>query len=588
MPREPVTIAKGTRPASRSRSPASRAAARTVGEARAGRGVEVEDQAVGLARLVGAREPDVRRDHVLAGEVDERRGVLGQDLGERAAPLGAPSTRAIQSGKCAGHRLHEEARARRCRSGKRLQRERTVADVGQHRRRHALVVAGEVELGDPRPSGTATLSGWLIRSRAGRPGSSSRSSLPHHLARGLVVAQAEEARMAQPAVAGPLGEADLRDQLGLDPGARRARGSRSRRRTAGRRARSGRSRAARSRSVARVEAGARPCRRSAARRRRSSRAAARRARSREPFGGGEAADDQLLALLALELQPVARARGRCRRCRRAWRSRPPSPCGRPRRTAPRRRALRCGVKRTPSPNVSASRSSALALAQRQRAHVVAVEPEHVEDVEEDRHAPRRPRRASRAKLVLRAVEGDDLAVDDEARRRLGGQRLGELGVAVVRATGRCARAAGRRRRRGSPRSGCRRACARRSSPGREKRSSVSTAFIAPASVGAGGGGPARAPPRPGRPARELIALALARRPRSIVRPLLTDSGCVLTGLRRASAPSSRRLMSSHCGLAPPPVRCSVQPPRSFCPSSQNDTCPAASASAIERSSSRLR
>jgi hypothetical protein len=45
---------------------------------------------------------------------------------------------------------------------------------------------------------------------------------------------------------------------------------------------------------------------------------------------------------------------------------------------------------------------------------------------------------------------------------------------------------------------------------------------------------------------------------SIVRPLSTDSGCVLTGLRRASAPSSRRLISSHCGFAPPPVRYSVQ------------------------------
>src|SRR6185436_14700008 len=72
---------------------------------------------------------------------------------------------------------------------------------------------------------------------------------------------------------------------------------------------------------------------------------------------------------------------------------------------------------------------------------------------------------------------------------------------------------------------------------------------------------------------------------SIVRPLLTDSGCVLSGLRRASAPSSRRLISSHCGLRPPSVRWSVHPPWSFSPSSQTFACPASSASAIERSSS---
>src|SRR4051794_41978181 len=53
-----------------------------------------------------------------------------------------------------------------------------------------------------------------------RPGgrNSSRSALAHDGARGLVVAQAEEARMAQAPGAGPLGEADLGDELGLDPG----------------------------------------------------------------------------------------------------------------------------------------------------------------------------------------------------------------------------------------------------------------------------------------------------------------------------------------------------------------------------------
>ena len=96
-----------------------------------------------------------------------------------------------------------------------------------------------------------------------------------------------------------------------------------------------------------------------------------------------------------------------------------------------------------------------------------------------------------------------------------------------------------------------------------KRSSVSTAFIASAAVGARrrrerARARRRSAPRAGR-SRALL-VASSRATCSIVRPLLTDSGCVLSGLRRASAPSSRRLISSHCGFAPPSVRCSVQPP----------------------------
>src|SRR5207253_11366909 len=41
---------------------------------------------------------------------------------------------------------------------------------------------------------------------------------------------------------------------------------------------------------------------------------------------------------------------------------------------------------------------------------------------------------------------------------------------------------------------------------------------------------------------------------SNVLPLSTDSGWLLTGRRRASASESRRLMRSHCGLAPALVR----------------------------------
>src|SRR3954447_10388712 len=52
-----------------------------------------------------------------------------------------------------------------------------------------------------------------------RPGSDPRSgrTLAHDVARPLVLAQSEEARLTQPAGAGPLGEADLGDEPRLDP-----------------------------------------------------------------------------------------------------------------------------------------------------------------------------------------------------------------------------------------------------------------------------------------------------------------------------------------------------------------------------------
>src|SRR5688572_97080 len=56
------------------------------------------------------------------------------------------------------------------------------------------------------PHGNITLSGLLIR------------TFTHHVLRVLVLAQPQEARMPQPAVARPLGEADLRDEPRLDPG----------------------------------------------------------------------------------------------------------------------------------------------------------------------------------------------------------------------------------------------------------------------------------------------------------------------------------------------------------------------------------
>src|SRR5918998_3910444 len=137
-----------------------------------------------------------------------------------------------------------------------------------------------------------------------------RGPLAHDLARGLVEAHAEEGGMAQTAVGGPFHERDLCHQLGLDPrrgawnallGLKRGRLAHERgealRQLAQRRAGEARPHLAGvAKAVAvevadeqRTEVGAR-----AARRR-------------------EAADHELLRARALELQPVARARGHVRR-----------------------------------------------------------------------------------------------------------------------------------------------------------------------------------------------------------------------------------------------------------------------------------
>ncbi len=117
-------------------------------EADAGVGIEVEDQAVGLARAIGSREPDVRGDDVLPSQVDERGRVVGDRLGQRAvslADLGAldPIRKVVRN------RLHVVA-ALVDAGREHLERQRSVADVRQHRLGHPLVMAGEVELGDPR------------------------------------------------------------------------------------------------------------------------------------------------------------------------------------------------------------------------------------------------------------------------------------------------------------------------------------------------------------------------------------------------------------------------------------------------------
>ena len=60
--------------------------------------VEVDHHAVRLPGAVGAGEPDVRRDRVLADEVHERLGVAGDTCVTVPRAFGT-STRRIQPGK---------------------------------------------------------------------------------------------------------------------------------------------------------------------------------------------------------------------------------------------------------------------------------------------------------------------------------------------------------------------------------------------------------------------------------------------------------------------------------------------------------
>ena len=184
--------------------------------------------------------------------------------------------------------------------------------------------------------------------------------------RGLVVAQAEEARVAQTAVAGPLGEPDLGDELRLDPGhaalADRCR-VRERRRPVRASSRSSLAEVAQrvvvepGPDLARVPQAAVVVVAEQQRPELDPRAARRR----------EAADHELLALLALELQPVARARGRVRAVGALGDQ--PLPALAARLLEERLAVARCDVASSGSGprNCSAPRSSRLRVAQRQPA-----------------------------------------------------------------------------------------------------------------------------------------------------------------------------------------------------------------------------
>ena len=91
-----------------------------------------------------------------------------------------------------------------------LHGDRAAADVRQHQRRDRLVVGGQLALGDP-----VVGEQHLLGMRDHRP-------LPDDLARALVGAHAEQTRVTQLAVDGPLDERDLDDDLAAAPSARAA------------------------------------------------------------------------------------------------------------------------------------------------------------------------------------------------------------------------------------------------------------------------------------------------------------------------------------------------------------------------------
>src|SRR4051794_9983257 len=315
---------------------------------------------------------------------------------------------------------------------------RTMAGSGHQKIGLYVLERGRLKrsrLGLPSLSDTPCIGGrdrglesaMAVRSLPDRALDGALSALPDHLARVLVVAQAEEARMAQAPRARPLGERDLGDELGLhprDPALADRRGVGERRVVAGERAHP---RAQVAQGLA-VEAGADL----AGVAQRAAVVVAEQQRAElgaRALRSGEAADDELLALLALELQPVARAGGAVRAVGALGDHALPALAAR---LGEQRLAGPVAVRRQAHAVLEAQRAAqqALARAQRELADVAAVEPDDVEDVEEHRHATvaalGKPREAR-----LRAVEGDDLAVDREPVARLRLERGHELGIAAV-------------------------------------------------------------------------------------------------------------------------------------------------------------
>ncbi len=111
------------------------------------RRIEIEDQPVGMLQPVGSGEPDVGRDAVLVGEVDERGRVVADRVLDGAALL-VHRDPADPVGEVVGGGLLVEARPVDP-VGKALHRDGPALHVRDHARRHAPVVLDQVSLRHP-------------------------------------------------------------------------------------------------------------------------------------------------------------------------------------------------------------------------------------------------------------------------------------------------------------------------------------------------------------------------------------------------------------------------------------------------------
>src|SRR3954451_6239409 len=287
---------------------------------------------------------------------------------------------------------------------RRPQAPRGAGARGQDRRALRRRRRGEEEAAQGRAPLRPPARALAPRSPSGRP-------FVHHLAGAFVLAQPEEARLEHPAGGGPLREADLRDELRADPvhprGARLDRLVERRRwnlqRLEPRAQRHERRRVDPRAHLARVAQRARLV-------------VADQQRAEAEAGAlrfGEAADDDLLLQDALELEPVARAPAAVGRVRALGDQALPS-----RRAGAlvgvAARAWDRGADPERGPGHHGRRERGVALVQRPRPQVLAVQPQQVE----------RPQR--RAAVALQRLEaprlavlphGDHLPVDDRVAQR---------------------------------------------------------------------------------------------------------------------------------------------------------------------------
>ena len=366
--------------------------------------------------------------------------------------------------------------------GEPLHVDRPAAQVRQHHRRRSRrssVARSSLVIALSVAAGRAPCPACEISTPAT---STVLTVIPHHVRRLLVRPQPEVARVPQLVGAGPLGEGDLRDQPGraqctaFRGSVPFVHGDAS--------TSSFVSRACRSRSTDWEK----PVPTLPAYTRSSPvvvRQQQRPQRDPGPLRVGPADHDQLLAGLALELQPPVGPAGGVRRVGPLGdQPLPALAAGLGEVLLAAAAPVRCVADRPLEGEQGAQ--PPLAVEQRLAADVLAVGAEHVEDVEVDRH-PAAPRllRAAEVDPRLqpgerrpRALERHHLAVDDEVGRRLLLERLGDLGerhrdvAARPRVEPRPATGRGR------PGNAGRRACARR--PSRPPRTARGSAWPAPA------------------------------------------------------------------------------------------------------------